>query len=270
MRALGTASATPRAPRFTLAQKIVTGVKEASDVVALPGGALLVVGDTSHSVGVIAADGSRRPLKLEGLPKHKASQFEGVAYDAVRHHLLLSREESREIWRYEWNPTKSKDPKLERKFSYRFLDGPKNKGLEGLVSVSGARSPTGRPALIGAKEGKPKELVFFDADGGGGQPWPVKLDQEARAVCRDLSAIAIDPTTGNLFVSSDESATLAQLELVRTGDALEARLVQAFPMKDEKGKVLPRIEGLTFNERGDLFVLTENDGVLRKFVRGER
>jgi uncharacterized protein YjiK len=253
--------------QFTPAQRFDTGVKEASDVVALPGGAMLVVSDTSDKVGLIGADGSRKKLKLEGLPKHKPSQFEGVAYDPVRHNLLLSREESREVLRYEWDPNKAQDPKLKHTYAYNGqLSGPLNKGLEGLAWVSAAQSPIGRAALIGAKEGKPRELVLFD-DKGGGTPMSIKVDPAVRAVCQDVSAIGVDPVTGHLFISSDESSMVAQLELVRSGDRIEARLVQALPIKDDDGKPLKRIEGLTFNERGDLFVLTENDGVLRRFNR---
>jgi len=43
--------------------------------------------------------------------------------------------------------------------------------------------------------------------------------------------------------------------------------VQSFPLRDKKDQPLPRIEAPTFNDEGDLFVLTENDGVLHKLAR---
>jgi hypothetical protein len=79
--------------------------------------------------------------------------------------------------------------------------------------------------------------------------------------------VTIDPRTGNAFISSDESATVAQVKLVRDGEKIIGKLVQSFPLRDEKGKALERVEGLTFNDRGDLFVLTENDGKLRQLSR---
>lgn len=258
----------PKAIGFKPAGKLDTGVKEASDVVALPGGRFLVVGDTSDKVGVIGADGFRRTIKLEGLPKHKPSQFEGVAYDPVKKNLLLSREESRQVLRYDWDPAGEKDPKLKKTYDYSDeIGGPANKGIEGLTWVPGASSPTGRPVLLGVQEGNPRELVVFD-DNGGGKPRSIKLDDDARKMCADLSAISLDPVSGQLFVTSDESSRVAQLQLVEgKHHTVEARLVSSFAVSDEKGKPLPRIEGLTFNEKGDLFVLTENDGVLRRFER---
>ena len=251
---------------FENARRIKTGVKEASDVVALPGGSLLVVSDTSDKVTIVGKDGKTEKLELPGLPKNKPSQFEGVAYDPVRHHLLLSREEKREVWRYEWNPEKGKKPKLDQTFDVKHLGGPTNKGIEGLAYLSGEQSPTGRPQLLGVKEGQPRELLLFD-DGGGGKPKPVKLEDQVKDVCKDFSAVAVDPKTGNIFVSSDASSTVAQIQLVKDKGELKGKLVQSLSVRDDKGKPLARIEGLTFNAKGDLFVLTENDGALLKLDR---
>jgi len=239
-------------------------VKEASDVVALPGGKFLVVGDRADKVAIIDAEGKLTKLKLPGLPSGN-SQLEGVAYDPVRHHLLVSREEKGEILRYEWDAEKDAAPKLEKTYKLK-LDGPSNKGVEGLAYLSGELSPTGRPQLLAAHEGSPRELLLL-GDGGGGKPMKVELEDQVKSVCKDFSAVAVDPKTGNVFISSDESSTVAQIELKRQGDKVVGRLVQSFPLRDKKDKPLERIEGLTFNDKGDLFVLTENDGALHKLKR---
>lgn len=253
-----------RAARFELSGKLKTEMKEASDVVALPGGRFLVVGDKSDRVTLMDAKGKRVELKLPGLPNGN-SQLEGVAYDPVRHHLFVAREEKGELVRYEWNALKDSPPRLEKVFDVK-EKGPRNKGIEGLAYLSGELSPTGRPQLLLAKEGKPRELWVHD-DGGGGTPIPVKLEKEVLDACRDFSALAVDPKTGHVFISSDESSTCVQLKLVRDGGKIRGTLVQAFPLRDEKGKALERVEGLTFNDKGDLFVLTENDGKLRQLAR---
>ena len=49
-------------------------------------------------------------------------------------------------------------------------------------------------------------------------------------------------------------------DLVRDGKKVRAQLVQSIPVRSDKDKPLERIEGITFNAKGDLFVLTENDG----------
>ena len=265
--------ATPRrsapetaAARFELAGTLKTGMAEASDVAALPGGRFMVVGDKSDRVAIVGTDGKRTDLELPGL-KNGQSQLEGVAYDPVRHHLFVSREESRELLRYDWDANKKAAPVLGKRIDLDGFKGPTNKGVEGLAYIPGDVSPTGEPQLLLAKEGKPRELVIIGDGGKANKPLAVKLEREVLAVCRDFSAVTVDPRTGHLFLSSDESATVAQIKLVRDGDKVIGKLVQSFPLRDEKGKSLDRVEGLSFNEKGDLFVLTENNGKLHQLNR---
>lgn len=228
------------AARFALKGTLSTKAPEASDVVALPGGRFLVVGDRKDSAVLVEKDGKRSSLKLPGLPNGN-SQLEGVTYDPVRHHLFVAREEKGVLLRYEWNPDKGKAPVLEKSFKLE-KEGPSNKGIEGLAFLPGEVSPTGTPKLLMAREGKPRELSLVD-DGGGGKPLSIKLEKEVYAVCRDFSAVAVDPKTGHLFVSSDESAAVAQIRLTRDGDQVVGTLVQSFPLRDSKGKSLDRVEG---------------------------
>jgi uncharacterized protein YjiK len=273
-RVSGWNAATPRrsapesaAARFELTGSLKTGMTEASDVAALPGGRFIVVGDKKDSAVIVDAQGKRTNLDLPGL-KNGKSQLEGVTYDPVRHHLFVSREEARELLRYEWDASKKTAPVLEKTISLEGIqgEGPSNKGVEGIAWVPGEVSPTGQPQLVLAKEGSPRELSMI-GDGGKGKPLPIKLEREVLAVCRDFSAVTVDPKTGHLFISSDESATVAQIKLVRDGNKVIGKLVQSFPLRDEKGKSLERVEGLSFNDKGDLFVLTENDGKLHQLNR---
>jgi uncharacterized protein YjiK len=267
---------TPAAPRrptpemgaahFELSGALKTKMPEASDVTALPGGRFLVVGDRKDAAYIVDSVGNRKKLELPGL-KNGKSQLEGVAYDPEKKRLFVVREESGELLRYDWDALKKHDePVLDKRIELKGVKGPANKGVEGAAYLPAEVSPTGQAQLLLTKEGKPRELLAFD-DSGKGRPLPVKLEREVLAVCRDFSAVAVDPRTGNLFVSSDESATVAQVKLLRDGDKLIGKLVQSFPLRDEKGKSLERVEGLSFNPRGDLFVLTENDGVLRQLSR---
>ncbi len=251
--------------RFERAGSQKTNVNEASDVVALAGGRFLIVGDKNDFAVIVSDDGKRTKLELPGL-KSGHSQLEGVTYDPVRRHLFVVREESRELLRYEWDARKpSTAPVLEKRID---LDGkgPRNKGIEGLSYLPPEVSPTGEPQLLLAKEGNPRELVLI-GDGGKGKPLPVHLQREVTDLCRDFSAVTVDPKTGHLFIASDESSAVAQVKLVRDGDKVLGKLVQSFPLRDDKGKRLARVEGLSFNEKGDLFVLTENDGKLHCLKR---
>jgi uncharacterized protein YjiK len=253
------------AARFSAADRINTSAKEASDVTALPDGRLLVVGDTSDKIRLIDV---RRRERIIDLPELRSgrSQLEGVAYDPVRHNLFVSREESREVLRYDWNPAKDKTPRFDKRIDLDGVGGPKNKGIEGLAYVPVEFSPTGEPQLLLAKEGKPRELMLI-GDGGGGKTIPIKLEEQIKSVCKDFSAVGFDPKSGHLFLSSDESSVVAELKLVKDGDKVRAQLVQSIPLRDKGGKPLARVEGLTFNSKGDLYVLTENDGALHELKR---
>ena len=262
--AVGSGRPTESGPaRFENAGKLNLKVKEASDVVALPDGRFVVVGDMSDALHLANSEGVQGKLHLPDV-KRGNSQFEGVAFDPVRNHLFVVREESSELLRYEWNPKKGAPPKLEKTFS---LDdhGPRNKGFEGIAYLPEQLSPTGIAQLVLTKEGKPRSLVLRD-DGGGGKDLPIDLESQVRSVCADFSAVAGDPKTGDLFVSSDESSTVAQVKLTRDGDKVRGKLVQSFPLRAHD-KPLARVEGLTFDGRGNLFVLTENDGTLYKLAR---
>ncbi len=252
--------------RFEYQGSVKTGVPEASDVVALPGGRFAVVSDTKAALTLVDANGKAVKLALPGL-KNGSSQLEGVAYDPVKKRLFVSREEKGELLRYDWDATKKGAvPVLDQRIELSGLTGPANKGIEGLAYIPGELSPTGQPQLLLAKEGKPRELLLA-RESGKGDLLPIKLDKEALAVCRDFSAATIDPKTGHLFVSSDESASVAQIKLSRDGNKVIGRLVQSLPLRDEKGKPIARVEGLAFNERGDLFVLSENTGRLHQLAR---
>lgn len=250
--------------KFEPAGKLKLKVGEASDVVALPNGRFAIVGDRSDAVHVAEGDKVVKKFHLPDL-KNGSSFLEGVAFDPTRNHLFVAREDKAELLRYEWDPSKSDPPRLEKSFK---LDdrGPKNKGVEGLAYLPESLSPTGKPQLLIAKEGSPRSITLRD-DGGGGKDLAVELESQVRSVCKDFSALAVDPRTGHLFISSDQSSTVAQVKLVRDGDKVKGKLVQSFPLRDKDGDKLERVEGLTFDQKGNLFVLTENDGDLHKLER---
>ncbi|MEN9797628.1 MAG: hypothetical protein RL653_1324 [Pseudomonadota bacterium] len=249
--------------QFRPASSTRVDVKEASDVCALPGGAFLVVGDLSDSAGLLRPDGSLERVKLQGVKNHR-SGLEGVAYDPLKKRLFVSSEEKRELLRYAFDPASGKAT-LEKTFQLE-LGGKANKGVEGLAWLPGTASPTGRPQLLAAREGSPRALYLLD-DSGKGKPLEVKLDKVLEQVCPDFSGLAVDPLTGQLFIASDEASTVAEVALEGTGAHPRARLVQSFPLRDDRGKPLERVEGLAFDAAGNLHVLQENS---RRLWRLER
>lgn len=245
-----------------------TGVKEASDVAALPGGRFLVVSDQKTKVRVLNADSSYVPVEIPDLPKNE-SQFEAVTFDSAKERLIIVREEARELLRYRWSPDSSRPPTLDEKKGRVALDkgGPKNKGFEGMTYVPAEFSPTGSPMLLLAKEGNPKQLWVHDATGAKTKQ-EVKLDPSVFDACKDFSALAIHPKTGHLYIASDESGSVVEVALRQRDDGkIEgSRVSRPYAMRDRENKRLNRIEGLVFTPNGRLHALTENDGKLHEFV----
>jgi uncharacterized protein YjiK len=243
---------------------IVTGLKEASDVVALPDGRFLVVGDLSDSAALIGKNGRVERLKLEGVRNHH-SGLEGVTYDPQKKRLFVASEEKGEILRYDWDAGSGKAPRLDKTFEVKGFDD-KNKGIEGMAWLSGDASPTGTPKLLVVKEGQPRQLGLLD-DKGGGKADLIELDDALKDVCKDFSGIASDPVSGHLFIASDESSVIAEVKLKKKHGKLTAELVQAIPLRDPDDKKIDRVEGLTFDARGNLFVCLENASKLIEYKR---
>lgn len=84
--------------------------------------------------------------------------------------------------------------------------------------------------------------------------------------CHDFSGLAVDPKSGHVFLCSDESATVAEIVITR-GRAPRGELVAVTELRSPKGAWLECVEGLAFDDRGDLFVLLENDRELWRFAR---
>ncbi len=265
VRSTSSSPSTPPA-RFKLEGSSKVDVKEASDVAAIPGGGFIVVGDRSDSAEYITPEGDSVRFKLDGIKKRQ-SGLEAVAYDPIRKNLFVASEEKQELYRYQMKFDGKKPPEatLQATTSYE-LEGRENKGVEGLAYLPGDASPTGRPQLIMAKEGDPKMLLLLD-DKGEGKPREIELDHTIKDACKDFSAVAVDPVSGHIFITSDASSLLAEVRLKRKGDAVVAELIQALPLRDSHKKPLERVEGATFDSKGNLYILQENN---RKLLQLER
>jgi uncharacterized protein YjiK len=237
---------------------------EPSDVAFAPGGSFLVVGDLSDELLVLHADGRTARHALQGV-KSKRSGMEAVAYDPERRRLFVALEERGLLVRFAFDPATGTAPVVEAKLPLD-LGSPSNKGVEGMTWVPAAHSPTGRSQLIVSKEQEPHTLALLEADGTG-EPQRIALPPALAEGCRDLAAVALDPQTGHVFVASQESATLAELSLSQSGPRLAAALLAVTPLLSKKGRPFERVEGIAFDDRGDLYVLLENERELHRMQR---
>jgi len=241
-------------------------VDEPSDVVALPDGRFVVVGDRSNEIAIVAWEGAHRTIALAAVDAAE-SGLEAVAYDARTRRLFVVSEERTTLLRYRLDVANA-HAALEARTAIRLgkRGGKhKNKGVEGMVFLPAALSPTKRAQLLIAKEDKPRMLALLDEDGTG-DPVEIALDPEIKDVCADFSSLTVDPRSGHVIIGSDESAGAAAVTLRRTKRGVEARLVRALELSSKKGRSLERLEGLACTENGDLFVLLENARVLLRYT----
>lgn len=249
-------------------------IPEPSDMTALGGGRFVVVSDVERSAALVSRGGKiTRVLLGGGADDGGESGFEAVAFDADGERLFVVSEERHELEIYAYDATSAPRllahhalPPLARGKKKRKKKD-RNKGVEGMAWLPASLSPTGEPQLVLAKEARPSALVLLDADGGGA-PREIALDGRIEDACHDFSGLAVDPTTGHLFLCSDESAAFAEIALVgeRGGD-LRAELVGATELRDPRGRPMERVEGIALDERGDLYVLLEDDRTVWRLAR---
>jgi uncharacterized protein YjiK len=253
-----------RPARFAPAGKRKIDLPEPSDVACVPGGTFLIVGDLSDELLVLRPDGTTARHRLQGV-KSRKSGLEAVTYDPERKRLFVSAEERSLLVRFAFDPATGREPVVEQKIPLD-LGGPANKGVEGLTWLPARHSPTGAPQLMIAKEQDPHLLALLKADGTG-TPRQISLPAGLVEGCRDFSALALDPRTGHVFLASQESAAIAELSLARAGSRLSASLLGITPLLSKKGRPFQRVEGIAFDEAGDLHVLLEDDQELHRLQR---
>lgn len=134
-----------------------------------------------------------------------------------------------------------------------------NKGWEGCAVLPGRFRGDGVARLIMAHEGKPRAIGVFalsDLDA----LTTIELDALLDGVLDDLSDIAVCPETGNIFLLSDESESIAELTLSEDDETLT--LLGSAPLAVAEGA---KPEGVAFTPEGELVVVTDASAELLRF-----
>ncbi len=242
--------------------------REGSGVAVHPSGVLLIVDD---EVGIYAhvpgTAGKASPLELaDGT---QICGAEGIALAKDGRTAFVVCEDSREVLavsvtvrgrRVALGKARSlgKLPRIGKKG---------NKGWEGIAVRPARFDPDGEERLVAVHEGKPRQVGIFafdDLEAGEVLDLPPELDGELE----DLSDVAVDPCTGRLYLLSDQSSAVAEVEVVagRSGRALAVRAVARLPI--EEGL---KPEGMDVDSDGTLWLVTEEDRTVRRLaLRGTR
>lgn len=199
--------------RLELTSERSLPVESASGILSLGDGRFLVVDDDK---GIYRLGKNGKTKRLLSSKKHKKlNDLEGITHDTTGRGALVISERTGEVMRVGFKPDDdkidlSKPKKLGRlpKLSKRFS----NNGWEGIDIMPGRFFEDGEPRLVAVHEAKPRRVGVFSYPDFQ-ESSILKLPKAARSEAKDLSDVAVDPSTGRIFVLSDRSKSILELEL---------------------------------------------------------
>jgi uncharacterized protein YjiK len=237
--------------------------REGSGVAVHPAGVLLIVDD---EVGIYAHVPGTAPkaAPLEPADGTLIAGAEGIALAGDGRTVFVVSEDSREVLAFGVT-VRGKRAALGKARSLGKLPrlGKKrNKGWEGIAVRPARFDPDGEERLVAVHEGKPRQVGIFsfdDLEAGEVLDLPAELDSELE----DLSDVAVDPRTGRIYLLSDQSSSVAEVEVVagRRRTRLEVRAVARLPI--EEGL---KPEGMDIDDDGTLWLVTEEDRTVRRIA----
>jgi hypothetical protein len=241
-----------------LVDKRRVDVPSASGLVALGEQRFLVVDDDK---GVYLSHPNEGSDRLKSSKKHKElKDLEGIALMPDGGSVIVVEETKGRVFRMDLTDGGDDDVQLGDPVELGRL--PKlnkpgrNDGWEGLDVLPGRYSADGMDRLVAVHEGHPRRVGIFslpDMD----DALLLKLPDEAKDHLKDLSDCAVDRKTGRIFLLSDQSASLVELELVSRVTNAPGALLQETELAFVGQTDIPRKkgekpEGITFDDQGTL------------------
>ena len=115
-------------------------------------------------------------------------------------------------------------------------------------------------------EADPKAVLLID-------PEALKIEHELALPRKwdkaigDLSDVAVDPLSGHLFLLSDESRQVLELELRIKRGKLDLAKVQRFDIEERDTGKIKQPEGIVFDNDGDLYLTSEGSCRVYRYKR---
>jgi uncharacterized protein YjiK len=237
-----------RAPKKLVVVSVrETDVEELSAVTVAPGGRIFVA-DDEHGVGALTARGVQFPKAgaINGVEGIAAG--DGGLYVVSENECRIYRIALRRDGGLGRATDLGKLPRVGRK---------KNKGWEGLAWLPAALNPEGRDRLVLVNEAKPCCVVLV-APGDFEDHVILELPRDLQDALEDLSDVAVEPVSGDLYLLSDDSSAIgvAALRASDAGLSLASRGVLPLPFRDAQS------EGIAFDDEGRMLVASERGGTL--------
>ena len=259
---------------FRFADSYELDVKEPSGLAYIPElDRFVAIDDSSRTLVVFEL--TKHKLKADRLDsrpdkKDKISDFEGITYDPERRRLITVSERSRRIrvFRLLAGRRTGKLSGLQQVGDARLpkLGDNPNKGIEGLAFLPGRFAPDSRSHIVAVNEADPKAVLLID-------PETLKIEHTLELpkkwdkVIGDLSDAAVDPLSGHLFLLSDESRQVLELELRIKRGTLDLAKVRRFDIEGRGTGKIKQPEGIVFDSDGDLYLTSEGSCLVYRYKR---
>ncbi|MCB9652808.1 MAG: SdiA-regulated domain-containing protein [Deltaproteobacteria bacterium] len=266
-------TARPTTSRLSVVERYLTNLPEQSALawISKEHGFIAVDDESSVLWHLPFPDGTALQIRPRIL-RHGDGELrglEGATYDPETRSLLVVSEETGFVHemalRVVAGALSLKSPRLVGRLPK--LGRHANKGYEGLTVLPASKAPDGRARIVAVHEGLPRRIGIHDRTTLRAEA-EVVLPAELQRRLKDLSGCAVDPATGHLLLLSDEARTLAETRLV----PVRAGIDPAAPISDWRltllgFSVLPpsltknrlQPEGLSVDDKGDVWVLSEGD-----------
>jgi uncharacterized protein YjiK len=259
---------------FRFADSYKLDVKEPSGLAYIPElDRFVVIDDSSRTLVVFEL--TKHKLKADRLDsrpdkKDKISDFEGITYDPERRRLITVSERSRRIrvFRLLAGRRRGKLSGLRQVGDARLpkLSDNLNKGIEGLAFLPGKFAPDGRSHIVAVNEADPKAVLLIAPEALEIEH-QLALPRKWDKAIGDLSDVAVDPLSGHLFLVSDESRQVLELELRIKRGKLDLAKVQRFDIEDRNTGKIKKPEGIVFDNVGDLYLTSEGSCRVYRYKR---
>lgn len=246
-------------------------VPSASGLVALGQERFLVVDDDK---GIYLSTPSEGSEKIVSSKHHKElKDLEGITMLPDRSAVFVVAEAAGRVFRLDLRDGGDDDVELSDPVEVGRL--PKlnkpgrNDGWEGLDILPGRFSADGKDRMVAVHEGHPRRVGVFtlpDLD----EAMLLKLPDEAKDELDDLSDVAVDRTTGRIFLLSDRSQSIVEIELISRVTNAPGALLQENELAFVGAHKVPRKknekpEGITFDDAGTLWLTMDGRSRLLEF-----
>lgn len=234
-------------------------VPEASAIVGISNGHFFVVDDEK---GIFHLNRELQARLVLSAMDHKfLTDLEGISISSDQQFLYCLSEEGGKISKIRLRITEN-DVSLDEPKplgNLPTIGETPNKGWEGICVLNFS----GEDRLLAVHQEKPRAIGMFSLPALK-QLSMCKLPEELKNLLKNLSDITIDNRNGHLLLLSGKSARIVELKATIDSEIRELEVISVTKLN---GELRGKPEGICFDSKESLVVVTDGDGEASDFIR---